>query len=120
MDATDLWREDVFTDRKIGLIRRMTPVKVDGNADMGRKAIFVGEASLYTPAGTLPLSFEIEADTLEKAVGAYGDAFQEALQQALEELKEMRRKESSSLILPQGPGGLAGMPPGMPPGKLKL
>ncbi len=124
MDAADLWKEEVFTDRKVGTIRRLSPVKADGAPDTGRKALYLGEASLYTPAGTLPLTFEIPADSLDKAVGAYGDAVAKAFEEAMEELQEMRRKASSSIVIPKGgAAGLtgAGLPPGgLPPGKLHL
>jgi hypothetical protein len=125
MDSADLWREDVFTDRKIGTIRRLTPVKADGSPDPARKIVFVGEASLDTPAGALPLNFEIPGDTLEQAANAYGPAVQKAFEEAMEALKEMRRRASSSLVLPGGgPGGLSGggLGPGMGPGpgKIKL
>ena len=122
MDAADLWREEIFTDRKVGTIRRLTPVKADGAPDAARKAQYVGETSLMTPAGTLPLSFEIQADSLEQATAAYGDAVQQAFQEAMEELKEMRRKASSQLVIPGAAGlsggGFQGLPPGA--GKLKL
>lgn len=128
MDPNDLWKEEVFTDRKIGTIRRMTPIKTDGSVDAGRKVTFVGEASLLTPAGSLPLSFEIEASDLSGAVAGFGDAVHQAFNDAMEELKDLRRRQSSGLVLPgQGgaglpPGGLGGLPPGaLPPGgKLKL
>jgi len=129
MDAADLWREEVFTDRKVGTIRRLSPVKSDGSADSSRQALYIGEASLMTPAGTLPLSFEIPAHSLEQAASAYGDEVQRAFDEAMEELKELRRKASSSLVLPQG--GAAGLPgagglagglggPGFGGGKIKL
>ncbi|MBI3565126.1 MAG: hypothetical protein HY079_08020 [Elusimicrobia bacterium] len=124
MDAADLWTEEVFTDRKVGTIRRLSPVKSDGAPDAARKALYLGEASLYTPAGTLPLTFEIPADSLEKAVAAYGDAVQKAFEEAMEELQEMRRKASQSIVIPKGgAAGLAGGalgPGGLPPGKLHL
>jgi hypothetical protein len=114
MDSSDLWREEVFTDRKIGTIRRLTPVKPDGSSDPARKTIFIGEASLDTPAGALPLNFEIPADTLESAAAAYGSAVQKAVEEAMQALQEMRRRASSSLVLPTG----GAVPPGL--GKLKL
>ena len=125
MDAADLWKEEVFTDRKVGTIRRLTPVKADGTTDAARKPQYLGEASLYTPAGTLPLTFEIPADSLEKAVAAYGDSVQKAFQEAMDELQEMRRKASQSIVIPKGGAagltGGAGLPPGgLPPGKLHL
>ena len=119
MDSSDLWREEVFTDRKIGTIRRLTPVKSDGSSDPARKVVFVGEASLDTPAGALPLNFEIPAETLEQAAAAYGDAVQKAFEEAMDALQEMRRRASSSLVLPTGgPAGLSGGAPGL--GKIKL
>jgi hypothetical protein len=126
MDEKDLWKEDVFTDRKVGTIRRLVPVKADGTADASRKAVYVGEAQLMTPAGALPLTFEIPGDTLEAAVAGYADAVQLAFTETMEELKEMRRKASSSIVTPQSAGalggaGLFGPGAGMPaPGKLKL
>jgi hypothetical protein len=123
MDAADLWKEETFTDRKVGTIRRLTPVKIDGTADSLRKPLFIGEASLLTPAGSLPLTFEIPAETLEKAVAGYGEAVQLAFQDAMEELQEMRRRASSGLVVPPpgGAAGLQGLGGGLPPGgKLKL
>ncbi|MFI5361762.1 MAG: hypothetical protein ACHQ49_07310 [Elusimicrobiota bacterium] len=128
MDSADLWREDVFTDRKIGTIRRLTPVKPDGSPDAARKTLFVGEASLDTPAGALPLNFEIPAATLDQAAAGYGDAAQKAFEEAMQALQEMRRRASSSLVLPGGgpaglggAGGLGGVPGlGGGPGKIKL
>ena len=122
MDSSDLWREDVFTDRKIGTIRRLTPVKPDGSPDAARKTIFVGEASLDTPAGALPLNFEIPAETLDRAVAGYSEAAKKAFEEAMEALQEMRRRASSSLVLPGGgAAGLGGVPGlGSGPGKIKL
>ncbi len=119
MNAGDLWLEEMFTDRAVGVIRRLTPVKADGAPDPSRKVAFVGESSLMTPAGSLPINFEIPAENLTQAVAAYGDTLQKAVAETMEELKEMRRKASSSLVLP-GAGGLpgGGLPP--VPGKLKL
>ena len=129
MDATDLWKEEVFTDRKVGVIRRLTPVTKDGATDMARKAIYLGEASLMTQAGSLPLSFEIPGDTLEQAVTGYSEAVQHAFNEAMNELKELRRRAATQIVTPQsglggltGPGG--GLGPGAGglggPGKLKL
>jgi hypothetical protein len=122
MDAADLWKEEVFTDRKVGTIRRLTPVKADGSPDAARKPLFIGEASLMTPAGTLPLSFEIPAESLDAAVAGYAEAVQFAFQDAMEELQEMRRRASSGLVVPPpgGAPGLSGLGGGLPPGKLKM
>lgn len=120
MDAANLWREEVFTDQKVGTIRRLLPVKADGSPDASRKPFFTGEAQILTPAGALPLNFEIPADTLESAVSAYSAAVARAFEETMEELKEMRRKSASSLVVPgAGAAGLSGL--NLPPtSKLKL
>ncbi|TLZ29920.1 MAG: hypothetical protein E6K29_08390, partial [Gammaproteobacteria bacterium] len=68
LDSKALYREDVFTDRRAGSIRRLTPVTADGAPDPTRHVLFSGQTQLLTPAGVLPLGFEIEAATLEEAL----------------------------------------------------
>ena len=54
---------------------------------------------LMTPAGSLPISFEIEASTIGEAAGKFGDLAAEAVQDAVRQLQEMRREAASSLIV---------------------
>ncbi len=116
MDPANLYREEVFTDRKVGTIRVMTPVKRDASTDAGRKVIYVGETQLMTPVGALPLAFEIEADSLGNAAAKFAEVAQVAVERAVRELQEMRRQASSSIVIPEGiPPGLGG-----PDGKIKL
>src|SRR6187402_2335105 len=61
MDPSSLYREEMFTDRKMGAIRVLTPVKSDGAPDGTRKVLYVGETQLLTQAGLLPLVFELDA-----------------------------------------------------------
>jgi hypothetical protein len=61
LDPKALYREDVFTDRRAGSIRRLTPVTADGSVDATRPVLFSGQTQLLTPAGVLPLGFEIDA-----------------------------------------------------------
>lgn len=120
MDAAGLYREEIFTDRKIGTIRKMIPVKIDGSTDTARQVSYVGEAQILTPMGTLPLSFELEANTLEEAVAKFGPATKQAIEQTMKELQEMRRQQSSSIVIPQAGAGAIG-PGGLPGGgKIKL
>jgi hypothetical protein len=116
MDPANLYREEIFTDRKVGTIRVMTPVKRDASTDAGRKVIYVGETQLMTPVGALPLAFEIEADSLGNAAAKFAEVAQVAVERAVRELQEMRRQASSSIVIPEGiPPGLGG-----PGGKIKL
>ncbi|HHM05534.1 MAG TPA: hypothetical protein ENJ19_07300 [Gammaproteobacteria bacterium] len=109
MNATDLYREELYTDRKVGSIRCLHPVRRDGSDDAGRQAVFVGQAQILTPMGALPLSFEIPAASLEEAVAAYGEAAKVAVDKAVEELKELRREASSSIVLPDAGGGVGAL-----------
>ena len=64
MDAANLFREEIYTDRKIGVIRCLVPVTAEGKVDESRKVIYTGEAQIMTQMGALPISFDIEADNL--------------------------------------------------------
>ena|SRR5687768_8711681 len=110
MSADALYREDVFTDQRVGTIRRMTPVKSDGSDDASRPLVFVGQATVMTPMGSLPLSFELPAKTLVEAVAQFGPAAQQAIDEAARELQELRRQAASSIVIPDaGAASLKGM-----------
>ena len=111
MDASALYREEAFTDRRVGSIQRLTPITSDGSEDTSREVIYLGQTQLMTPAGALPLSFEIQATSLEDAIGQFGKQAEAALEDTMKRLEEMRRESASSLIVPGG-----GAPGGMPPG----
>lgn len=108
MDAASLYREEIYTDRKIGTLRVLVPVKSDGSPDTARPALYQGEAQLMTNMGPLPISFDIEARTLAEAVAGYAEATKAGVERAMRELQEMRRQASSSIVLP--PAG-ASLPP---------
>src|SRR5579862_8728201 len=105
MDPTQLYREEIFTDRRVGTIRRLTPVTADGSADAARAVLFVGQAQVMTPMGTIPISFELEATTLDGAIAKFGDAAEQAVQQTVRELQELRREQASGLVIPDAAGG---------------
>lgn len=114
MDPSDLWSEEVITDRRVGTLRMMHPILPDGAPDPQRPTLFVGEAQMMTNVGPLPISFEIEAATLAEAVAGYGEAARAALERTVKELQDMRRQAASGLVLPgQGGFGAGGVPPGL-------
>jgi hypothetical protein len=127
MDGTSLYREEIYTDRSAATLRVMVPVKPDGSEDGSRPRLYLGEAQILTNMGPLPITFEIEADTLADAVEQYGEAAKVGIERAVRELQEMRRQASSSLIVPPpgaasaltggGLGGAGGVPGG---GKIQL
>jgi hypothetical protein len=105
IDTANLHREEVFTDMKVGTIRRLTPVTIDGNADPARPVRFYGQTHVMSRAGLLPLEFEIEAANLNEATQKFPAAMQQALDEMIAEAQAMQREAASSLILPgQGPG----------------
>ncbi|HTD90615.1 MAG TPA: hypothetical protein VK663_08125 [Burkholderiales bacterium] len=119
MDADNLYREEIITDRKVGTLRMMTPIKNDGTADTARATLFIGEAQIMTQAGPLPINFDIDGKNLAEAVANFGDAAKEGVERTVRELQELRRQQSSSIVVPGagGMGGMGGMGGG---GKLQL
>jgi len=119
LDLKALYREDVFTDRRAGSIRRLTPVTADGSVDPARPVLFSGQTQLLTPAGVLPLGFEIEAATLEEALKKFPDGVRVALEQAIDEARELRREAASRIVVPEVGGG-PGAGPASGGGKIKF
>jgi hypothetical protein len=116
MDVNDLYREDMYSDRKVGTIRVLTPVRADGTTDPARATSYVGQAQIMTPAGALPLSFEIDAKTLAEACERFADGARVAFEETMRELQEMRRQQASSLVIPDAGtasalAGTGGLPP---------
>jgi hypothetical protein len=114
LDSAGLYREEIFTDRRAGTIRRLTPVTIDGATDTSRPVLFSGQTQLLTPAGVLPLVFEIEAGTLEEALRKFPEGVNAALEQAIDEAREMRREAASRIVVPEV--GTTGIGPGPGPG----
>jgi len=120
LDPAAMYREELFTDRRAGTIRRLTPVTVDGANDTSRPTLFAGQTQLLTPAGVLPLVFEIEAATLEEALQKFPDGVKVALEQAIDEAREMRREAASRIVVPEVGAGGIGPAPGQGGGKIKF
>ena len=120
MDANELYREDTYSDRKVGTIRVMTPVKSDGSPDPSRQALYVGQAQIMTPAGVLPLTFELDAKNLSEACASFSDGAKVAFEETMKELQEMRRQQASSIVIPDA-GAAATLGQGGPPrGKIQF
>lgn len=114
MEEGDLYLEEIFTDRRVGTLQRLSPVDRDGRPDPTRKVLYVGQTQLMSRMGALPLSFEIDATSLADAVAKFAEAANKALAETMQKLEEMRREQASSLIVPGaggdfgGAGGLGG------------
>ena len=107
MDANDLYRDETITDRRVGNIRVLTPITADGEPDTSRDTQFIGSAQVMTPAGALPISFDLGADNLKDAVHNFAAASQQALEETAKELREMQRQAASSIVTPgSDPSGM--------------
>src|SRR5258706_4766594 len=89
VDPNALYLEEIFTDRRIGTIRRLTPVKKDGKRDEARAILYVGETQVMTPAGALPIGFEIGAGSLEEAADKFGQLARDPIERTGMELQEV-------------------------------
>jgi hypothetical protein len=121
METSSLYREEVVTDRRVGSIRVLTPLKPDGSTDATRPVAYVGEAQLLTPAGVLPLVFEIDATSLSDAIEKFASGAAGALERTRREIEQLRREAASQIVVPTGiPPGFdprgGGGPGGPPPG----
>lgn len=118
MDASSLYREEMYTDNAVGTLRRLVPVTAAGEVDPSRAVQYVGSTQVLTNAGPLPLSFEIEAGSLAEAAAAFGRAAKDAFERTMEELRELQRQQASSIVIPKGGMGGGMGPAGGPGGML--
>lgn len=114
MDVANLYSEEVITDRKVGVIRILTPIDVNGHRDVSRPLIFTGETQIMTQMGPLPISFEIPATTVAEAVAGYSEAAREGLRRTVERIRELQREAANQIVTPGMPGFQA--PPAAPQG----
>lgn len=111
MNPNELYLEEVFTDNKVGTIRRMTPVDADGVKDESRTIVYIGSTQMMTAAGPMPLNFELAGTSLGEAAQSFGDAANKAVEDTMKELEEMRRQQASQIVMPgQGGGSQIQMP----------
>jgi hypothetical protein len=100
MDSANLYHEETFTDRRVGTLQRLTPITAVGARDTARPILYVGQTQVLTPAGALPLSFEVPAASLDDAVAKFGELAKQALASTMRRLEELRREQASSIIVP--------------------
>lgn len=99
-DTTSLVKEETYTDQKIGSIRILTPVDINGELDNSREVKFFGQSQVMTPAGALPLNFDLEAKDLASAIEMFGKAAQDCMEQTMKEIQEYQREQASKIVVP--------------------
>jgi hypothetical protein len=98
LDRSNLFLEETFTDLKVGTLKRFTPVLPDGSLDKSRRTVFLGQTSIHTPHGPLPLQNIIVAKDLAQAFKRFPEAMDEAMQQLIEEAAKAEPEQASPLI----------------------
>jgi hypothetical protein len=114
VDTKNLYREESVTDLHAATIRQLIPIKIDGTDDESRPRRFIGDTTLMTQMGPIPVQFPLEAETLEKAFDLFPEGIKAAIERLNERAKELAREEASRIVVP-GQGG-PGLPSGMPTG----
>jgi hypothetical protein len=100
IDKTNLYREETFSDLRVGNIRRLSPVKPDGSQDKSRKTLFVGQTHVVTPKGPVPIQGVIQAKDLQQAIKKFPEAMKAAMDQMVAEAKKIQQEEASRIIVP--------------------
>ena len=121
VDVDNLYREESITDLRAATIRQLIPIKPDGSEDPERSRQFIGDTTLMTQMGPIPVQFPLPGETLEEAFGGFADGVREAIEKLNDRAREMAREEASRIVVPgQSPSGGPGALGGMPGGKLQL
>src|SRR5207245_11567111 len=95
MDPTNLYREEIITDRRVGTIRLLTPITTSGATDPKRKVLYVGETQVLTAGGMLPIAFEIDATSLNEAVEKFADGVKREVEETIMEILQHRRQAAN-------------------------
>jgi hypothetical protein len=100
LNDKDLYKEESYTDLKVGAIRNLTPVKADGSLDESRDPIFMGQTQLMSPNGPLPVNCMIDAKSLSEAIEKFPEAIKQEVEGLIAKAQEVKEKESSRIIVP--------------------
>jgi hypothetical protein len=100
VDQSNLYREETFTDLRVASVKRLTPIKPDGSDDPGRPILWVGQTQLMSQAGPVPVACRIEAASLQEAMDKFPEAVNKAVQEMVEEARQIQREEASRIVIP--------------------
>ncbi len=104
IDPNALFLEETYTDLKVGRIRKLTPVRIDGAPDKSRKSIFVGEAQIAVKGQVLPIQCDIDAAGLAEAVEKFPEAINQSFEQIVKEAdaaQKIHKENESRIIVPK-------------------
>ena len=72
LDLAGMFLEETFTDRRVGTLRRLTPVKSDGSPDPARAVIYVGETQVMIQPLNMPAIVAQAQEQLTGLIQDYG------------------------------------------------
>ena len=112
LDPAGLDREEIYTDRRAGTIRRLTPVTVSGATDPARPvSLFSGQTQRPHFCRRAAARVRDRGEPRSRKRWPQSpEGVNAALEQAIEEAREMRRESASRIVVPEVGGG--GMGPG--------
>jgi hypothetical protein len=100
LDGNNLYKEESFTDMKVGAVRVLTPVKPDGTMDESRSPVFLGHTQLMSPNGPLPVSCMIEATSLKEAIEKFPEEMGKEVDRIITVAQQAQQKEESRIVVP--------------------
>ena len=100
MDATNLYREEVITDLRVGSLHRLVPIKTDGTDDPSRPVHYTAQAQIMSQAGPLPIEAPIDAASLAEALEKFPLAVKAAVEQLVEDAREYQRQAAGRIVVP--------------------
>ena len=102
VDINNLYRQETYTDLGLGSIQCLIPIKADGSSDAGRPPLFMGSAQIMTQHGPIPVQCEIKADNLKAACEAFPQAIKDAVNNLVEQARQMERERQGGIVIPRG------------------
>jgi len=119
VDTENLYREESITDLRAATIRQLIPILPDGSDDPSRSRRFIGDTTLMTQMGPIPVQFPLETESLAEAFELFPEGIKGAIEKLNDRAREMQREEASRIVVPgQGAPAAGGL--GMPGGKFGL
>jgi hypothetical protein len=100
VDANNLYREESYTDLKVASLKRLVPVTTSGEPDPAREQRWIAQTQLMSQVGPVPVSCLIEAKTLQEAIAKFPEAVSRAVEEMIEEAREIQRSEASRIVVP--------------------
>jgi len=100
VDANNLYREESYTDLKVASLKRLVPITATGEPDPAREPRWIAQTQLMSQVGPVPVSCLIDAKTLQEAIAKFPDAVGRAVEEMIEEARELQRSEASRIVVP--------------------